>query len=136
MINIRENVNNVKEFNLLYDEVGWGHYEEDISMIALQNTIYSISIYDDEKIIGYGRIIGNGICFLYICDIMVTPEYQSKNVGTTIMNKLLEKIEIIKKKNFNVRVYLGATKGKEDFYKKFGFVSREDAGLGRGMILK
>ena len=35
-----------------------------------------------------------------------------------------------------MREYLGASKNKEDFYKKFGFIERTDAGLGAGMILK
>lgn len=135
MIKIKENINDVEEFNYLYDAVGWGHYEKDISKIALENTMYSISVYDEENIIGYGRIIGDGICFLYIHDVMVIPEYQSQKIGTTIMNKLLEKINEIKKYNPSVRVYLGASEGKEKFYEQFGFVDREEAGLGSGMIL-
>ena len=132
---IKENIKNVEEFNYLYDTVGWGHYDNQISKKALENTIYSVSIYEDNTIIGYGRIIGDGICFLYIQDIMVVPEFQSKKIGTTIMNKLLEKIETIKKENPSLRVYLGATKGKEEFYKKLGFVTRKEYGLGEGIIL-
>ena len=134
MIRIKENVNNVNEFNLLYDLVGWGAYDEEISKKALNNTYYSVSIYDDNKIIGYGRLIGDSICFMYIHDVMVKPEYQNKKIGTTIMNKLIEKIDGIKKENPYVRVYLGASKGKEGFYKKFGFVERQEADLGAGMI--
>lgn len=55
---------------------------------------------------------------------------------TFIMNKLLEKINDIKKDNPNLRVYLGASKNKEEFYEKFGFIKRIDANLGHGMILK
>ena len=87
MINIKENNKNVEEYNHLYDAVGWGSYDIEISQKALDNTFYSISIYDDEKIIGYGRIIGDSNCFLYVHDIMVLPEYQSKKIGTMIMNK-------------------------------------------------
>ena len=72
---IKENIKNVEEFNYLYDAVGWGHYDNQISKKALENTIYSVSIYEDNTIIGYGRIIGEGICFLYIQDIMVVPEF-------------------------------------------------------------
>ena len=50
---------------------------------------------------------------------MVLPEYQHQKIGTKIMNKLLEKINQIKLENPYVRVYLGASKGKEEFYKKF-----------------
>lgn len=73
---------------------------------------------------------------MYIHDIMVLPEYQNKKIGTMIMNKLLDKIKELQKENPDMRVYLGASKGKEDFYKKFGFISRKDAELGEGMILK
>lgn len=51
MISLKENIKNVLEFNLLYDAVGWGSYDEDISLKALENTYYSVSVYDDEKII-------------------------------------------------------------------------------------
>lgn len=135
MITIKENNKNIKEFNLLYDAVGWESYEDKISKIALDNTFYSISIYDDNEIIGYGRIIGDTICFLYIQDIMVLPKYQNKKIGTMIMNKLLDKINEVKEINPDVLVYLGASKDKEGFYEKFGFIKRIDAGLGYGMIL-
>ena len=135
MIKIKENNKNVDEFNLLYDSVGWGAYDNKVAKKALDNTFYSISVYDDDRIIGYGRIIGDTICFLYIQDIMVKPEYQGNKIGTLIMDKLLEKINQIKKENPNLRVYLGASKNKEKFYEKFGFVKRIDADLGYGMIL-
>ena len=135
MILIKENVNSVEEFNYLYDAVGWESYDKKVSEIALANTMYSVSVYDDDKIIGYGRLIGDGICFMYIHDVMVEPKYQNQKIGSRIMNKLLEKINHIKLENPYVRVYLGASKGKEKFYEKFGFITREDANLGSGMIL-
>ena len=135
IIEIKENNNNVYEFNLLYDSVGWGAYSDEIAQKSLDNTFYSVSVYDDDKIIGYGRLIGDTICFLYVQDIMVKPEYQGNKIGTLIMNKLLEKISEIRKQNPNVRVYLGASKDREKFYEQFGFVKRIDADLGYGMIL-
>lgn len=136
MIIFKENNKNIKEFNLLYDSVGWGAYNEKISKKALDNTFYSISVYDDDKIIGYGRLIGDTICFIYVQDVMVLPEYQGQKIGTMIMKKLLEKVNEIKKENSDVRVYLGSSKNREKFYEKFGFIKRIDADLGFGMILK
>lgn len=135
MLEIKENINNVKEFNLLYDLVGWGSYDDKISKRALDNTFYSISVYDNNNIVGYGRLIGDTICFMYIQDVIVKPDYQNKKIGTMIMNKLLEKIEELKKENPDLRIYLGASKGKEGFYERFGFIKRIDANLGYGMIL-
>lgn len=126
---------NLEEFNQLYNEVGWGAYDNQITKRALENTFYSISVYDNDEIVGYGRIIGDTICFLYIQDIMVKPSYQGQKIGTLVMHKLLDKIMEIKKENSDLRVYLGASKNKEKFYEKFGFVKRIDADLGYGMIL-
>ena len=66
---------------------------------------------------------------------MVIPEYQGKKIGTEMMKKIIEVINEYKKINPSIRVYLGASKGKEDFYKKFGFKTRQEVGLGEGMIL-
>lgn len=52
------------------------------------------------------------------------------------MKKILQKIDKFKNVNPNIKVYLGAIEGKEDFYKKFGFITRKEAGLGEAMILK
>ena len=136
MIVFKENNKNIEEFNLLYDSVGWGAYNKNISQKALANTFYSISAYENNKIVGYGRLIGDNICFLYIHDVMVAPEYQRQKIGSMIMEKLLEKISEIKKENPDLRVYLGASKNREKFYEKFGFIKRTDAELGYGMILK
>lgn len=73
---------------------------------------------------------------MYIQDVMVIPEYQNRKIGTLIMEKLISKINKMQERNSDMRTYLGASKGKEKFYEKFGFITRIDAGLGSGMILK
>ena len=123
------------EFNNLTEEVGWGRRDSKIVQDALNNTLYSMCVYDMDKLIGYGRIIGDKTIFLYIHDVMVIPEYQGKQIGTGIMKELLKQIDEYKKENPNIRTYLGASKGKEYFYEKFGFVSRPNEELGAGMIL-
>ena len=136
MITYVENVKNTQEYNSLYEKVGWGKRNELSIKEALDNTVYSISAYDYGKIVGFGRIIGDKAIFLYIQDVMVDPEYQGKKIGTEIMYRLLDKIEEYKKDNKGLRVYLGASLDKESFYKKFGFKTRKEAGLGEGMVLQ
>lgn len=131
----KEHTPTPEEFNNLTEAVDWGTRENKIIEEALKHTLYSLCVYDENKLIGYGRIIGDKTIFLYIQDIMVIPEYQGKKIGTGIMNKLIEKINEYKKVNPEIRTYLGATKGKESFYEKFGFISRPNEELGAGMIL-
>ena len=135
MIRYVEKTPSAEEFNYLTNSVDWGTRENDIIEEALKNTLYSLCVYDDSKLIGYGRIIGDKTIFLYIQDIMVISEYQNKHIGTEIMNNLLKQINEYKKINPSIRTYLGASKGKESFYEKFGFISRPNEELGSGMIL-
>ena len=132
---ILEEIPSAKDYNKLTDKVGWGVREEKIVENALKNSLYCVTVYSSNELIGFGRIIGDKTIFLYIQDVMVTPEYQNKKIGTQIMKKLLEKINEFKAGNPNIRTYLGASKGKEDFYKRFGFKTRKEANLGEGMIL-
>ena len=135
MIKYLERTPSAEEFNYLTNSVGWGIRNNSIVEKALKNTLYFLCVYDDDKLIGYGRIIGDKTIFLYIQDIMVFPKYQNKHIGTGIMENLLNRINEFKKINPNIRTYLGASKGKESFYEKFGFVSRPNEELGSGMIL-
>lgn len=134
-INYIEKTPTPDDFNMLTESVGWGKRENNIVKEALRNTLYSLCVYDENRLIGYGRIIGDKTIFLYIQDIMVIPKYQGKQIGTEIMYKLLEQVDRYKKVNPNIRTYLGASKGKEGFYEKFGFISRPNDKLGAGMIL-
>ena len=123
------------EFNQLTEAIGWGRRKNVIVEEALRYTLYSVCAYDEDKLIGYGRIIGDKTIFLHIHDVMVRPEYQGMGIGTGIMNKILEKVNEYRGVNFGMRVYLGASKGKEGFYEKFGFVGRPNESLGAGMVL-
>ena len=71
-----------EEYNNLTDSVGWGKRENLIVKEALNNTLYSYCAYDEQKLIGYGRIIGDKTIFLYIQDIMVDPKYQNNRIGS------------------------------------------------------
>ena len=124
-----------EEYNMLTDSVGWGTREKSIIEEALKNTLYSLCVYDDNELIGYGRLLGDKTIFLYIHSVMVLPKYQGKGIGSEIVTNLLKQVDEYKKVNPNIRTYLGASKGKESFYEKFGFVTRPNEYLGAGMIL-
>ncbi len=133
-IRLIEKIPTANEFNMLTEAVGWGTREEKIVEEALRNTLYSLCVYDKDRLIGYGRIIGDKTIFLYIQDVMVIPQYQGRKIGTNIMEALLKQVEEYMKINPDIRLYLGASKGKEAFYERFGFVARPNDELGAGMI--
>jgi ribosomal protein S18 acetylase RimI-like enzyme len=60
---------------------------------GLPNTLFGVSILLGEKVVGIGRIIGDGGCFYQIVDIAVLPEYQGQGLGKRIMNAMMAYIE-------------------------------------------
>ncbi|SCY87260.1 Acetyltransferase (GNAT) domain-containing protein [Paenibacillus polysaccharolyticus] len=123
----------VEDYMNLREIVGWGN-PENIEAIerGLKNTLYSICIEVEEQTIGYGRIVGDGGFTFYIQDIIVLPSYQRLGLGNKIMTELMEYITSTYPPGSSVG--LMSAKGKEDFYKKFGFVERPNEGYGAGMI--
>jgi len=123
----------VEDYMNLREIVGWGN-PENIEAIerGLKNTLYSICIEVEEQIIGYGRVVGDGGFTFYIQDIIVLPSYQRLGLGNKIMAELMEYITSTYPPGSSVG--LMSAKGKEDFYKKFGFVERPNEGYGAGMI--
>lgn len=104
---------------------------EDVTQ-ALEKTLFSVVIYDDDVPVGIGRIVGDDRIVFFIKDVVVDPSYQNKSIGTAIMKALMEYIE--GKACNNAYVGLMSTPKKEGFYKKFGFIERPTEKYGHGMV--
>lgn len=133
---IYENKLTAQEFVNLTEAVGWGCPNLKQIETALKNTIYSISVEIDGKIIGMGRIVGDGARIFYIQDVVVEPNYQGMGIGIKIMECLMAYIEKVAMSACNTMVGLMSAKGKECFYEKFGFQKRPNEFQGNGMILR
>ena len=113
--------------------ISWSIETEEDFDIAAKNTLYAISVFDSNKIIGMGRIVGdNKICF-YIQDIVVIPKYQKQGIGTHIMYLILTYISLNASPNASIGLF--AALNKENFYEKFGFISRPNKEKGCGMYI-
>ncbi|MHC1746822.1 MAG: GNAT family N-acetyltransferase [Cellulosilyticaceae bacterium] len=58
------------------------------SRTAIENSLFTISIYDEDKLIGFGRIVGDGGITYVVSDIMVDENYRRKGFADQIMNEL------------------------------------------------
>lgn len=123
-----------KEYQFLRATTGWKMFEDKVIEKALKNDLYSICIFDEDKIIGIGRVIGDGEIYFYIQDVIVHPEYQGKKVGKMIM----ESIEDFLQNNSNKNSFIGlmAAKGVKDLYKKYGYTERAEDSPGMYKYIK
>lgn len=87
--------------------------------IALKNSLFVVSIYDNDILIGFGRIVGDeGITYV-VSDIMVDPDYQGKGIGKIIMKEIDSYLE--ENTDHYAYVCLIANKPADKLYSQFGF---------------
>ena len=124
-----------EEYMKLREAVGWGLFPLEEAEAGLSNS-YIWCLRDNEasgRPIGIGRVIWDHGYVMYIADIIVIPEYQEKGLGRVIMEQVMDFIHEQLKPGYMFMVSLCSAKGKEEFYKKFGFVVRPNDDVGPGM---
>lgn len=67
---------------------GMGTKDLKRSKIALKNSLFMVSLYDKEKLIGFGRVVGDGGITYIVSDIMVDEEYKRKGYAEQIMKAI------------------------------------------------
>lgn len=82
---------------------------------AFSNSPYKCFVLEDERLIGAGRVVADGVDTAYLCDIVVHPEFQGRGIGRDITMKLMELSAGHKK------MILYANPGVEPLYEKLGF---------------
>jgi Predicted acyltransferase len=122
-----------QEYMELRQLVGWSLFPVEQAAEGLKRTTHLCCFRKEGKCIGLLRVLWDHGYVVYIADVIVRPEYQRQGLGRVLMNNALEYIRSNLKPGWRVMVSLMAAKGKEEFYKKFGFFTRPDEEHGSGM---
>lgn len=122
---IKHNELTADEFIYLWESV-WGEGPSlEQTKLAMDNTLFRVSVFNDGKIIAMARMIGDmGLCY-YIKDVIVLPEYQGKGIGRMLIEELLKFIDEHGVPDTQIFVELCAMPDKIPFYEKFGFAANE-----------
>jgi GNAT superfamily N-acetyltransferase len=128
------NALSAEEFNDLRNAVGWARISARQAETGLAHTEFLVAARDGDRTVGCARIVGDGGYVAYICDVIVRPDYQAHGIGKAMIGRLLEFIRSNLEPGERVMVLLMAAKGRESFYRQFGFVERPDGTSGAGMM--
>ncbi len=121
----RYNELTAEEFISLWESV-WGQGPTiEQTELAMKHTLFRISVWDRDRIVGMARMIGDLGLDYYIKDVVVRPEYQRKGIGRMMIQELLKFIEENGVSGTEIFVELCAVPDKVPFYEKFGFSANE-----------
>jgi len=116
----------LEEIINLYQSVGWTNYLERISVLeeAYANSLCVIGAYDNEKLVGIIRAVGDGRMIVFVQDIIVLPEYQRKGIGTKLLKAVMDKYHDV----YQMELLTDNTEKTKAFYRSVGFTASDDIG--------
>lgn len=118
-----------EDYNLLRVASGIGGAKDiEKARTAMNNSLFAVSVYDGKKLIGSGRIIGDGGVSYAVTDIMVDREYQNRGIGEEIMNRIDRWFDA--NTDENAFVMLIANKPADNLYSRHSFDYLADNRLG------
>ncbi|SFK93463.1 Acetyltransferase (GNAT) domain-containing protein [Paenibacillus sp. 1_12] len=105
---------NWNEVDEILHLVGWTKRSSETTRKVFEASHLVAIATINNRIVGFGRAISDGVFNASVCDVVVHPEYQKLGIGRKIMENILVNLKEIS------CVQLIATTGNEDFYRKLG----------------
>lgn len=128
MIELKHEPPTVEDFRNLRKVAGLSEKSRKAAEKGITNACFNVTIYDQQALIGMGRVIGDGGTAFQIIDIAVNPAYQGHGYGKEIMTNIMEYIDT--KSESGTYVSLIADYPADQLYAQFGFITTEPNSCG------
>ncbi|CEK37359.1 GNAT family N-acetyltransferase [Paraclostridium sordellii] len=129
MINYKEfDSSMIEEIKDIYKKESWNAYLKDDEKLirAFDNSLYIMGAFDNCKLVGFIRCVGDGEHILVVQDLIVEPKYQQRGIGTYLFKTIMQKYS-------NVRMFMVVTDLEDivdnKFYKSFNLKKLEDINM-------
>lgn len=122
-----------EEYLDIRQSVEWSVFPIEQATEGIKNTTHICCIRLEDKPIAVARVIWDHGYTVFISDVIVRPEYQKQGLGRALVENIMSYLHAQLKPGYRFMICLMAVKGKEEFYKKFGFVERPNENFGCGM---
>lgn len=124
-LTVKYNELTADEFVTLWETVWDGAPSLEQIELALEHTLFRVSVFDDDRIVAMARVIGDMGLNYYIKDVVVRPEYQKKGIGRTLIKEITRFVKENGVIGTDIFVELCAVPDKIPFYEKLGFKSNQ-----------
>jgi N-acetylglutamate synthase-like GNAT family acetyltransferase len=109
----------------LFEQAPWAHGRTVVEATEmLRQTDLFITAWDDNRVIGCGRVLTDYVYRASIWDVIVDAAYQGQDVGTEIMHRILNHPAL-----HRVELFWLCTRDKHAFYENLGFSAKEQTGM-------
>lgn len=118
---------NESEILNLYRSVGWTAYTKNPKTLknGFESSLLTLAAYENKKLLGILRSVGDGYTIVLIQDILVFPEYQRKGIGSQLIQAILERFQNVRQ----IQLTTDNTPETVAFYKSLDFREMTELGL-------
>jgi len=109
----------IEDYCRLRVSAGLSPKSAEAAAAGLPNTLFGVLVLKDNKLIGMGRVIGDGGLFYQVVDIAVEPEHQRRGLGKAIVGRIVEHLQ--QSAPAGAHVSLIADGAAQHLYAQFGF---------------
>lgn len=109
-----------REILPLYASVGWTAYTDQPETLrrGFENSLLTLAAYEENRLIGILRAVGDGQTIVFVQDLLILPEYQRRGVGTALLRELLARYPQVRQ----IELTADDSPSLLAFYRKTGFV--------------
>lgn len=112
----------------MFEAEGWRAYLKDDAKLerAFANSLYLLGAYDEEKLVGFIRCVGDGEHILLVQDLIVDKAYQKQGIGSHLFKTVWDRYD-------QVRMFQVVTDISDPvdnhFYQSFGMKKLEEGDM-------
>ena len=126
---VTHDVPSVAEYCQMRIDAGLQPKSHEAASIGLPKSVFGVSVRDDQgRLIAMGRLVGDGGCFVQVCDIAVHPSYQGQGLGRRVMQELMTHVENQIPKSAWINLFADGTASA--LYAQFGFEETAPVSIG------
>lgn len=117
-INISDDKNKI-DINLVHQFLTQSYWAKGRTIEEVKRSIDNsicFGIYNEEKQIGFARIISDFVVVAYLLDVFIVEEHRGKGLSKLLLKKIFEDARFA-----GVKKWMLATADAHDLYKQFGF---------------
>lgn len=121
------------EHRAIAESVGWGdHFDWDSIAASLDGSSFGVVAVVDGEAVGMGRVVGDGVHYFYLQDVIVRPDHAEEGLGSQIVGHLIDRIAA----SAPSEAFVGLFSSPEalDLYREFRFATTDMTGMHRFVL--